>query len=252
MAKPTFVIVHGAWHSPAHFEPLIQSLSAYGYKAVAPALPSVAQSEVSPSTDSQDDIAAVRQAILAELDQGADVIVVPHSYGGVPATSAIRSLDPKSRADAGHTTSVVALAAITAYVLPEGASLYEAEQRPRPETNTLPAAMKWPSVELFYHDIPADEIEKWARLLKPMSSAALFDASRFSAHEVVPVHFLLAAQDKAISLKSQNHVLDLLRPKAVSIRTEEVDSDHSPFLGKIKQTADFLRRSAGEEVPETN
>src|SRR5262249_29540471 len=158
---------------------------------------------------------------------GSDVIVVPHSYGGIPVSSAIRSLDSTSRADAGRKIGVIA--AISSFVLPEGVNLTDAEQRPRSDLDALPAVLNWPSAEMFHHDIIPEEIKKWEDPLKPVAAAALFDPCRFSAYEVVLVHYLLATKDRAIPLETQHHILEVFRPKAMSIRTEEVDSDHSPF-----------------------
>src|SRR5271154_642262 len=41
---PTIFIIHGAWHSPAHFQPLRSVLEAHGYPSSCPALPSVSAS----------------------------------------------------------------------------------------------------------------------------------------------------------------------------------------------------------------
>ena len=39
------------------------------------------------------------------------------------------------------------------------------------------------------------------------------------------------------------------RDSELRIREESVDSGHSPFLSRTEQTADFIRRVAGEDVP---
>src|SRR5690242_14165031 len=109
MTKPTIVAVHGAWHSPECWQPLTEILQTHGYSVRAVALPSVVDEGAQPPSDPRDDIAAVREAILAVLE-GSDVLVVPHSYGGIPTTSAVKGLDRKSRLAQGKATSVVGLA----------------------------------------------------------------------------------------------------------------------------------------------
>lgn len=188
MGNPTtFGLIHGAWHQPVHFDPLIKSLKDHGYKAVAPALPSVDIPSDGPVKDSQADIAAVREVANKELASGADDILVPHSYGGIVATGVVKGLDPRSRADAGFDTSIVGIAAITAYVVAEGGSIPETAVQNKSQVPEIWDPPMPPSA--FYGDLSAEESAKWVALLKPRTTAALFDASSFSAHEVVPVHF---------------------------------------------------------------
>ncbi len=249
ITRPTFVLVHGACHSPAHFQSLIEALTDHGYKTVAPYLPSIAKSHVSPSTDCTEDATTIRKTVLTELDS-ADVIVVPHSYGGIPTTSALKGLDTISRTAAGHKTSVVAIAALTSFIIPAETDMRQAEQRPPLNPAEMPATLDPPPVDIFFHELPDEEKKKWTAMLKPMASAALVDKCRFSAHEVIPLHYLITGADKAIPPETQERMLNTLRPKAVGeIRTEIVEGcGHAPFLTRVEETVAFLRRTAGEMV----
>ncbi|KAI1625381.1 Alpha/beta hydrolase fold-1 [Exophiala viscosa] len=247
--KPTFVLIHGAWHQPAHWDPLITSLNAHGYKTIAPALPSVANVQTAPCKDINEDTNTVRKSILAELNSGANVIVVPHSYGGIPTTSALRGLDSASRTAQDRQTSVIAITALTSFILPEGMNIPEADQKPMP--SGLPEIMDHPPPELFYNDLGEEDRKKWAALLRPMSSGALFGRSTFSAHEVIPVHYLLADEDRAVKLATQERMVNILKAGLVEgqVRTEMLRGcGHSPFLSRVEETTAFLRKSAGENV----
>ncbi|KIX03988.1 uncharacterized protein Z518_07541 [Rhinocladiella mackenziei CBS 650.93] len=247
--KTTFVLVHGAWHEPAHFEPLIQSLNDHGYKAVAPALPSVARSHIEAAKDYLSDVETVRSAVLAELDAGSNVVVVPHSYGGIPTTSALKDLDPESRSKAGCNTSVVGIASITSFVLPEGMNIRDAENREQGDISKLPKVLAPMSTDYFYNDMTPDQVEKYAALLKPIAAKALLERSKYSAHEVIPVHILMASEDKAMPWTTQERIVEMLKPKALLMRTEVIPgASHSPFISRVKETTDFLRRSAGESI----
>ncbi|OAP55994.1 hypothetical protein AYL99_10146 [Fonsecaea erecta] len=252
-SKPTFVIVHGAWHRPAHFEPLMKALNQHGYRTVAPALPSVDKLPDEVVPDHQADIAIVREAILAELEcedgAAADVIVVPHSYGGLPSSGAIRGLEKPTREAAGHKTGVVGLAALTSFVLPAGMTLAAVEGREPPQ---LPDLFDPPPADLFFHDLPSDEAARWAAQLGPMSSRALLDASSFTAYTApgVRVHYLLVEDDRAIKFPTQQAIVARMREDGADPRTESLPGcGHSPFLSRIEETVAFLRRSAGEDVP---
>src|SRR3954468_3926934 len=87
MARPSLVFVPGAWHSPAHFSPVISYLTNLGYHSVSAALPSTG-SGIS-LTSFEPDVEAIRKAVLVELDRGQNVVLVTHSYGGIPGASAL-------------------------------------------------------------------------------------------------------------------------------------------------------------------
>src|SRR5579859_8217793 len=82
MTMPTLVFVHGAWHGSWCWEPVRQILEARGWTTAAVDLPTVhapGKARLGMAADAD----AVRAAIDA-ID--GDVVVVAHSYGGVPAT----------------------------------------------------------------------------------------------------------------------------------------------------------------------
>lgn len=116
--KPVFVLVPGASQNPAHYAHLLHLLQSAGYGATTGLLPSIgAQGEVTAA----DDADYVRnRLILPVLDIGnQDVILISHSYSGMPASAAARGLGPADRAAEGKTTSVVGQIFI-ATILPRG------------------------------------------------------------------------------------------------------------------------------------
>jgi pimeloyl-ACP methyl ester carboxylesterase len=251
--KPTLIIVHGAWHRPIHFQLVTAELHKHGYKTIAPALPSVDKAPDFLVADSTEDIDAVRAAILSELDGphgGNNVILIPHSYGGLPASAAVEGLDTLTRKSQGKQTSVVAIAALTSFILPKDMDLPTIEQRPRPKRDTSVAGP--PPTSLFWHDVPqGSEMDKWAtESLGPMSMAALYDSCRFSAFNVVPVHYLVAEADKAIPLATQERIISTIEEQGGGkVRVERLEGcAHSPFLSRVEETVAFIRRSAGEKI----
>lgn len=259
MGKPTFVLVHGAWHTPGHWGPLAEVLNSHGYKTVTPTLPSVVDPDEAGVViaDSQDpDINAIRTAIITELDNGSNVIVVPHSYGGVPTSSALRDLGPEERSAAGFKNSVVAIAGIATWLLPQG---MDSSQNQEVSGNiheirgTLAYVKEDPGhFKAFYGDLPRPEAEKWTALTKPgISLFAVIQPSGYTAYEHIPVHYLRCAKDAAIPPLLQDLVINRINQnEKATLRVEEFDSSHSPFLSRVDETATFLRRAAGETIPE--
>lgn len=122
--KPIFLFVPGAWHLPAYFDPLITHLSNHGYSSVAVTLPAVNSSPA--ATSLQPDVSAVADALTALLDDGSDVVLVMHSYGGMVGTDAVgRVVEQRSRdgGGGGKTARIRRLVYVAAYVPLEGHTL---------------------------------------------------------------------------------------------------------------------------------
>ncbi|KAI9643807.1 hypothetical protein NHQ30_007157 [Ciborinia camelliae] len=105
--KTVFVLVPGASQSPAHYGLLFHLLLTRGHPVYSAILPSTgsAKEEVTAAYDA----AYVRdQMILPILDvEGHDVVLVMHSYSGVPGSAAAVGLGKKDREAMGKKTSVL-------------------------------------------------------------------------------------------------------------------------------------------------
>jgi pimeloyl-ACP methyl ester carboxylesterase len=70
----TFVIVHGAWGSPAEMEPVVEPFESAGHAVVVVNLP---------CTEPHATLEQYAAAVRAELpDDAADIVLVGHSFGG--------------------------------------------------------------------------------------------------------------------------------------------------------------------------
>lgn len=121
--KPTIVFCHGAWHTPAHFEPVQQLFESNGYPTRCPRQPSCGA--VPPNVSMYEDARALR-LVLEDLVEGQRkyVVLVLHSYGGIVGTQATdHSLAKQTREHLGLPGGVLGLLYMCAFVLPLGQSL---------------------------------------------------------------------------------------------------------------------------------
>jgi pimeloyl-ACP methyl ester carboxylesterase len=81
--KCIFVIVCGAWHGPASFEPTGKLLCVKGYGVIGNEHLS---SAAKPTQGFEPDIEALKKTIEGGLSTGKDVVLVMHSYGGMVGT----------------------------------------------------------------------------------------------------------------------------------------------------------------------
>lgn len=123
-SKPTLILVPGSWHVPEHFEPMTKLLETHGYHVVGARLPSNRQTPPWGQT-CLDDAAAVAARILTECDAGNDIVLVMHSYGGVPGSSAAKGLLKKDREAHGLKGGIIGLIYIAALVLDEGTKIWD-------------------------------------------------------------------------------------------------------------------------------
>lgn len=120
--NPIVLLIPGAWHSPAHYSALIKYLANEGYETVSERNPSCDCADAD-NTSTASDAEAIRKLILAQINNGHEVVVAMHSYGGCPGAAACKGLSKKERQVAGRPGGVIGLIFICAFIAHEGDSL---------------------------------------------------------------------------------------------------------------------------------
>ncbi|KKK14460.1 hypothetical protein P175DRAFT_0551483 [Aspergillus ochraceoroseus IBT 24754] len=248
-SKPTIILVPGAWHSPDCYDRVIEYLHEAGYKTEKVHLPSVGPPEH--YTDFSADVAHVRKYIEKAVNAGQKVVVVVHSYGGLPGNEAIKDLDLKTRQSRGLEGGVSHLFLCCSFVVSEGSSLLGAIGDTDPSwldvsEDKLETSSKNP-VETFYNDMTEDDINHAVAALKPHSYQTFKSRCTFAAWKTVPTTYLYCLRDQAIPISAQRMMVEETG-KGFGIMTETVDASHSPFYTVPSQMAGAIRRAAGENV----
>jgi hypothetical protein len=112
MSKPSLVFVPGSFALPEFYDNIFDPLKAQGYEIHALHMPSVGLKEgprpEGPHTMA-DDAAYIAKIVEKLADEGKDVVVVGHSYGGVPVTESVKGLDKPTRQRQGKKGGIVRL-----------------------------------------------------------------------------------------------------------------------------------------------
>jgi alpha-beta hydrolase superfamily lysophospholipase len=117
---PVLVLVHGAWHHPSHYKLLVESFSNEGFQdIVTPRNPTSGSIEQVVDKSYPDDVQVIQEAIAPFLDAGRDLVLVAHSYGGVPAASSLKGNTVLERAEKGLRVGIRGLVSIAAFLLPQ-------------------------------------------------------------------------------------------------------------------------------------
>lgn len=113
--QPIIVLVHGAWQTAAQWDLLAQGLTSKGFTVVRPQGASSGTDATSIRGKTyQDDVGVIHFAMESHLAAGKEIILVCHSYGGVPASAAAEGYqlhERRSRNLLGGIKHIVYLAA---------------------------------------------------------------------------------------------------------------------------------------------
>ena len=146
MSEPSFVLVHGAWHGGWAWAPVAQRLQDAGREVHVVDLPSSGD-DPHALGGLAEDTAVVRAAVEVA---SAPVVMVGHSYGGIPITQV------------GAVEGLAHLVYVAAFMLDVGESLFSALGGEAPpwigEVDGAPALVANEGERVFYADVDDAEV----------------------------------------------------------------------------------------------
>ncbi|MFC4035983.1 alpha/beta hydrolase [Streptomyces polygonati] len=228
-AKPTVVLVHGAFADASGWNGVITRLERDGYPVVAPANPLRGL-----TSDS-----AYIASILASVS--GPIVLVGHSHGGAVISEAaagnpnvkalvyIAAFMPEVGEQVGNLNSMFPGSQLAAALLPitvaGGGTDYRID----------PAKFK----QAFAGDLPTATTKLMAIEQRPLSSAAFSDPATAAAWHTIPSWFLVAKQDRSISPDLERFEAD----RAHS-HTTQIDSSHVAMMSHPGISAQVIEDAA--------
>ncbi len=223
----TVVLVHAAWADGSSWAKVIAGLRRVGIAT---------QSVQLPLTSLSQDAAAVRRA-LGRLEGPA--IVVGHSYGGAPITTAATGL-----------SEVKGLVYVAAMAPDEGETVEALLHRASPHPMSAKLSPDsdgyiWMSAEGFANSVApratSDEIALMAAVQKPIALGCLGEPATKPAWREKPSWFLLAEDDRQIAPDTQRFMA-----KRMNARVDVQNVDHSPNVTAPELVVSLIRRAMQE------
>jgi pimeloyl-ACP methyl ester carboxylesterase len=224
-AKPTVVLVHGAWADSSSWSPVIDRLRDAGYPVWAIANP--LQGLTSDT--------AYATSYLATID--GPKVLVGHSYGGAIITNAATAVP-----------EVKSLVYIAGFIPAKGETIGELAAKSAPalplvstqvpdgtEVIIDPAQFR----EAFAADLDPTAAADLAVTQRPANTKAVTDASAVEGYLTIPSWDLLTTQDHAIDPDLQRFMAT--RAKA---RITEVASSHAVMLSHPDAVAAIIEQAA--------
>lgn len=120
MSKPSIAFVPGSFILVESYQPIFDAISEAGYEIKGIRLPSIGPgsrqgtNNLAPSM--YDDAATIAREVESLTDHGKDVIIIGHSYGGVPMSQCTKGLGKEERKAQGKPGGIVRLAYMAALV----------------------------------------------------------------------------------------------------------------------------------------
>lgn len=223
MSEPTFVLVHGAWHGPWAWTPVLAGLETRGHAVTTVDLPSSGD-DPRALGDLTADVVAVER-VLDSID--GEAILVGHSYGGIPVTQAAAD-----RHDVAH------LVYVCASMLDVGQSLWGGlggEPLPWFDMIADGAAIRpLNPVEVFYADVEPATAGKAVARLRPQSTSSFRGEVTAAGWHHIPSTYVIAEQDQAVPPPEQEQM------SSHASRVFRLPTSHSPFLSRPDDVVDLL------------
>ncbi|MCJ1444572.1 MAG: hypothetical protein MMC23_005074 [Stictis urceolatum] len=246
--RPTIVLVHGAWHSPANYVSYVQALRTAGYEVSCPHLPTCS-SDRPPKASLADDVAVVRKAVEDLINKGQDVVVVMHSYGGVVGTDALRGLSPLERKGEGKERGVKHLVYMCAYMLPERAAVWDVVEEAgfteifkdvievADDGSTFPKDL----VQTFFTGNAPQATGTAADNFERFPMQALQARTSFAAWRIIPATYIFTSNDYGVPLIYQKNMTKKVKAEGVVLHEMQIESHHSPFISHEQEMVEVVR-----------
>jgi pimeloyl-ACP methyl ester carboxylesterase len=219
----TIVLVHGAWHGPWCWSPVLARLDDLGIPSVAVEL-------------ELRDVHRDAEIVTAAIDAvGGPVVLVGHSYGGIVIT------------EAGSHPQVDRLVYLCAYAVDEGETVLRVtldhEAQPdlaaamvlQPDgTSTLDPAL---AAGALYGDCSPADVERSLGLLRSQGGATFTQTPKDVAWREKPTTYVVCGADRAVVPSLQRELAARIPDAAV---VEWPGASHSPFLSRPGEVAELL------------
>ena len=280
MSSPTVVIVPGACQPPAMYQPFANALQKHNIASAVVANPSCGAPKGKVPRDFSEDVTAIQKVVTGLLEEGTNVLVVTHSYGGIPASAALKGLGKTERQKAGKEAGVIGIVFVASYALREGETVprahdletmrktggfdeevtYSALQDAQSHFTKLSAdvAIKAGTlsisppfaVEGLFHDIPSSNGEHWASFLQTHSVGALWSKQTYAVWKDIPSTYVLCELDRIIPATEQETMIQRakeIQPKAFGV-VERLDCGHEPIYSKISELVGIVEKAIKDGV----
>ncbi|KAF4972519.1 hypothetical protein FSARC_943 [Fusarium sarcochroum] len=242
-SKPTIVIVHGGWQRQYQYEALAEGLAEKGFEVLRPENATAGEdiSQLKGKTY-LDDVDVIRDIIETPLAAGKEIILVCHSYAGIPASAAAEGYQVHERKQKGLAGGIKHVVYLAAVALPaKGLSLLAAiggSYPPWMEKQGDVITINENGKDALFNDYDSETASRLLAGCVYQGTLSLETPSAFAAVDVgVPKTYVVCELDRAVPVEAQLGMAGALGEGTNIVR---VQSGHSVY-GNHKVLPDLLK-----------
>ncbi|KAJ0114846.1 hypothetical protein J7T55_004588 [Diaporthe amygdali] len=247
MNRPVLLLAHGSWHPPHLYDSLKEALASRDYTLVVPALPSMGANATGIGWEA--DTKTLLDYAEPLFKQGKEVLLVAHSYGGLPACVATRENSIAERARRGLSGGFRHVIFLCAFAIPAaGMSILDTlpnrqwfDWHTISETNGFhQISVNEKSKKHLYNDLSPKTTEEFYKALVPQSYKAVITPIDFAAPDIsIPKTYIVCEKDNAFPVPLQHEL-----STGLGFNKLVISGGHSAFASVPDEVADALVKIA--------
>ncbi|KAI0841801.1 alpha/beta-hydrolase [Hypoxylon sp. FL0890] len=260
MSKPSIVLVPGSFSLPEFYDNILKAVTARGYEIKGLHYPSVGRKtgpRPGEPPSMYDDAAFIAKEVASLSDEGKDVVLIGHSYGGVPVTQSTKGLTKAERQEQGKKGGIVRLAYMTALVPAVGKSAVSILEK-LPAENRVPLGVDdkgW----CYIADIPAAglitisdlpdkaEREGWVEKFQVHSPVSLSNELTHAGFKDVPVSYLFCEKDRCVTPQVQNEAIEMIEKESGrKVDVTSIKTGHCPSITAPENVIEWIVNTAAK------
>lgn len=229
------VLVHGAWHGSWCWATLQAELDGRGIASIAIDLPGHGTSTL-PFGDLHGDAQHVAN-VVTRLSR--PVVLVGHSYGGAVITEATHRIEQTGQARVDHLVYLAAFCpdageSVMDIARHESGGPVDLGEAMIPVDGGLTVLDPTKATPALYGDCDALAVSAALKRLCPQPLATMIQPVNDAAWRRIPGTYVVCTRDRSVHPGHQEYMA------ARCGNIVRLDTDHSPFLSKTKETADVI------------
>lgn len=123
MSKPALILVPGSFAKAELYDSFVEKMKPHGLDFEVIDLPSTFDRSPEPPATVAVDAAAIQAVASKYIEQGKEVHIHTHSYGGIPGTESIKGISKSAREARGLKGGISRIVYTTSLALPVGVCL---------------------------------------------------------------------------------------------------------------------------------
>ncbi|KIV88506.1 hypothetical protein PV10_08187 [Exophiala mesophila] len=245
--KPSVVIIPGSFSPDYFYFDIVKKLQEYGYEAQVKNLPSASRLPPEQPATMYEDADFFRGLVEQLADQGKDVVLVTHSYGGVVGSEAAKGVLKTDREAAGKPGGLVKLVYLTSVVPEPGVSLGGQMGATLPTTIEIEETgfMRQTKFEVgskeCFSDLPLEEAIEWGKKMSKQSAVSFSNELTYPGYKYVPVSYIFCEQDQILRPDFQTSVIaGIEKMSGNKVDVRRLNTGHCPNVSNPLGTAKVI------------